>query len=104
MALTITGGNITEVLKEKKITVVDFWATWCGPCKMLSPIIDELSKNNTDITIGKINVDENPNISSQYNVRGIPTLIFFEDGKEVDRIVGVTSKPSLQTKIDKLKS
>ena len=103
MTLKVTENNIVEVLKEKEITVLDFSADWCGPCKMLTTIIESLSSVNTDITIGKVNVDENSNLSSKYSVRGIPTLIFFKDGKEIDRIVGVTNKGGIQTKIDALK-
>ncbi len=104
MALEITDGNITETLNSKKITLVDFWAPWCGPCRMLGPIIEDLAKDNTDVTIGKINVDENSQTAVKYGVRGIPTMIFFKDGEVVDKIVGVKSKAELQAKIDSLKS
>ena len=80
MALEITDGNITETLNSKKITLVDFWAPWCGPCRMLGPIIEDLAKDNTDVTIGKINVDDNSQTAVKYGVRGIPTMIFFKDG------------------------
>ena len=104
MALEITDGNITEVLKSNKITVLDFWAPWCGPCRMLGPIIEELATSNADIAIGKLNVDENSESASRYGVRGIPTIIFFKDGEIVDKIVGVKSKAEFQAKIDSLKS
>ncbi len=104
MALEITDGNITETLNSKKITLVDFWAPWCGPCRMLGPIIEDLAKDNTDVTIGKINVDDNSQTAVKYGVRGIPTMIFFKDGEVVDKIVGVKSKAELQAKIDSLKS
>lgn len=104
MALEITDGNITEILESNKITLVDFWAPWCGPCRMLGPIIDDLAKDNTDVTIGKINVDDNSQTAVKYGVRGIPTMIFFKDGEVVDKIVGVKSKAELQAKIDSLKS
>ncbi len=103
MTIEITDDNITETLTKNKITLVDFWAPWCGPCRMLGPIIEELATDNTDVSIGKLNVDENPSTSKEYSVRGIPTLIFFKDGKEVDKIVGVKSKAELQAKIDSLK-
>ena len=103
MATTITDGNIIEKLAENKITLIDFWAPWCGPCKMLGPIIDELAIANTDITVGKVNVDENSNTAIKYGIRGIPTMIFFKDGEQVDKIVGVKSKADLQAKIDELK-
>lgn len=104
MALEITDSSIKNVLSENNIVVVDFWAPWCGPCKMLGPIIDELAENNKDIIIGKLNVDENSKTSVEYGIRGIPTIIFFKDGVEVDKIVGVTSKSGFQQIIDKLKA
>lgn len=104
MALEITDGNITEVLGNNKITVLDFWAPWCGPCRMLGPIIEELATSNADIAVGKLNVDENSESAVRYGVRGIPTIIFFKDGEIVDKIVGVKSKAEFQAKIDSLKS
>lgn len=104
MALEITDGNIAEILEKNKITLVDFWAPWCGPCRMLGPIIEELATNNTDMTIGKMNVDENSQTAVKYGVRGIPTIIFFKDGQQIDKIVGVKSKAELQAKLDSLKS
>lgn len=104
MALEITDGNIEEILEKNKITLVDFWAPWCGPCRMLGPIIEELATNNTDMTIGKMNVDENSQTAVKYGVRGIPTIIFFKDGQQIDKIVGVKSRAELQAKLDSLKS
>jgi thioredoxin 1 len=104
MALEITDGNIAEILEKNKITLVDFWAPWCGPCRMLGPIIEELATNNTDMTIGKMNVDENSQTAVKYGVRGIPTIIFFKDGQQIDKIVGVKSRAELQAKLDSLKS
>jgi thioredoxin 1 len=104
MALEITDGNITEILESNKITLVDFWAPWCGPCRMLGPIIEELAIANTDMVIGKVNVDENSSTAVKYGIRGIPTMVFFKDGKEVDKIVGIKSKAELQAKLDSLKS
>jgi len=103
MALEVTDGNISDVLTQNQITVLDFWAQWCGPCRMIGPVIDNLANENTDITIGKVNVDENSAITVQYGIRGIPAIIFFKDGNEVDRIVGVKSQAELQAKIDSLK-
>lgn len=104
MALEITDGNIEEILEKNKITLVDFWAPWCGPCRMLGPIIEELATNNADMTIGKMNVDENSQTAVKYGVRGIPTIIFFKDGQQIDKIVGVKSRAELQAKLDSLKS
>ena len=108
MAVEVTIENFEEVLKEKNITLLDFWAPWCGPCKMLGPIIDELHNDYTgkNITIGKINVDENGTLGGKYNVRAIPTVIFLKDGVEVEgtKLVGPKTKAEFQAVIDKLLS
>jgi len=104
MAIEITDGNITEILTGNKITIVDFWAPWCGPCRILGPIIEELATENADIAIGKMNVDENKVTPASVGIRGIPTMIFYKDGVAVDKIVGVKSKAELQAKIDSLKA
>lgn len=104
MALEITDGNIKDITSKNVITIVDFWAQWCGPCRMLGPIIEELATDNTDIAIGKMNVDDNKETPLQYGVRGIPTIIFFKNGEVVDKVVGVKSKSELQAKIDTLKA
>lgn len=104
MALEITDDNIVDVLKDNNITVIDFWAPWCGPCRMLSPIIDGLVDDNEDIVIGKMNVDEQPLSPSKFGIRGIPTIIFFKDGEIVEKVVGAKSKDAYQAIIDKLKS
>lgn len=98
-----TDSNITELLNAP-ICVLQFSAEWCGPCKMLGPIIDELAEANKDITIGKINVDENSEIAKEYGIRGIPTVLIFKDGSVIERLVGLTSKDNLQSKIDGLKA
>ena len=107
MALEITDANFAEVLKEKEITVVDFWAPWCGPCKMLGPIIDELSNDNaenTNISVAKLNVDNNKETAIKYGIRGIPTVLFFKNGEVADKIVGFKSKQEFQLKINSLLS
>lgn len=104
MALEITDKNFEDTLTAKDITIVDFWAPWCGPCRILGPIIEELATDNPDISIGKLNVDENTSTTVKFGIRGIPAVIFFKNGKEVDKIVGVTTKAAFQAKINSLKS
>ena len=105
MALEVTDGNIEKVLGQNELTVLDFWAPWCGPCRMLGPIIDELSTEevNKAVTIGKINVDENNLTASKYGVRSIPTVIFLKGGEVVDKLIGSHPKAVVQAKIDSLK-
>ena len=91
MAMEITAENFEEVvLKSTKPVVVDFWATWCGPCKMMGPVIDQLADElAATAVVGKVNVDEEQELAMRYGVMSIPTVIFFKDGKEIDRKVGV---------------
>jgi thioredoxin 1 len=107
MALEITDEDIAIALSEKELTVLYFWAPWCAPCRMLSPIIDELSKdneNNEKINIAKVNVDENKASAVKYGIRGIPTVLFIKGGNVVDRVSGLKSKAELQEKINALLS
>ena len=94
--LTITKDNFEqEVLKSDKKVLVDFWASWCGPCRMLSPIIDEVAKSTDKVKVGKVNVDEESDLATKFAVMSIPTLILFENGKPVKQIVGVQSKDAI---------
>ena len=84
-----------EIIENTGLALVDFYADWCGPCKMLSPIIDEIAEERTDITVGKVNVDENNSLAAKYNVMSIPTIIIFKNGKEQTRVVGVRPKEDI---------
>lgn len=81
------------------MTVVDYWAAWCGPCKMLSPILEEVAEEITEVEFAKVNVDEEETVASNAGVRGLPTLVLYKDGKEVDRIVGLMQKNPLSERI-----
>lgn len=101
--MELTDGNFMDTVKKEKVLVVDFWAAWCAPCRFLSPIIDELSKEYAGkITFGKLNVDENPNVSSELNITSIPTVMMFKNGKLADISIGAVPKPMLEAKLKKL--
>jgi len=93
----------TEVLGYNGIVMVDFWAIWCGPCRMIAPTVEELAKEYAGkIKVAKLNTDENQDIASRYKIMGIPTIMFFKDGERVDQIVGAVPKGQLKAKIDSL--
>ena len=102
MALEITDGNFKEtVIDSDKVALVDFWATWCGPCRMIAPIIDELHEElDGKAVIGKVDVDSNSESSANYGVRNIPTLLIFKNGEVVDKIVGAASKSQIMEKLN----
>lgn len=103
MIKEITDANIQEVLAEGQPVVVDFWAPWCGPCKMMLPVVEELAAEyEGKITVGKLNVDENDETCSQYGIMNIPTILFFKGGELVHRQVGAIRKPDLQKLFEEL--
>ncbi|HEY1769077.1 MAG TPA: thioredoxin [Chthoniobacterales bacterium] len=103
-AVTIDESNFdNEVTKSAQPVVVDFWAEWCGPCKMIAPILEEIAKEKAgSVKVAKVNVDDNQSLSMRYNVRAIPTLIFFKDGEVRDQVTGMTSKKDLLNRLEAL--
>ena len=103
MALEVTDANFEELVNAGKPMVLDFWAEWCGPCRMVSPIIDELATEyEGKVTIGKMDVDNNNDVVAQFGIRNIPTVLFFKDGKLVDKQVGAAQTSAFVAKIDAL--
>lgn len=102
MALAINDSNFEEVvLKSDKPVVLDFWAEWCGPCRMVAPIIDQMAEEYKDkAVIGKVDVDSNPGISARFGIRNIPTVLFFKNGEVIDKQVGAVPKSNFVAKLE----
>jgi thioredoxin 1 len=103
MALTLTQENFkTEILDHKGVAMVDFWAPWCGPCRMMAPILEEVAAEYQGrLKVGKVNTDENLVLSGEFQIMSIPTLILFKDGQAVERIIGVQPKEKLRAYLEK---
>jgi thioredoxin 1 len=103
--LTLTDANFEAQLKAQPLVLVDFWAEWCGPCRMVAPVLEELAgEYRGRLAVGKVNVDENRQIAARFGIRSIPTLLFLRDGVRVDQIVGAHPKSTIKGKIDQLLS
>jgi len=98
----VTDANFEETMKNNKLVFIDFWATWCGPCRALAPTIDEIAQEySKQVLIGKLDVDKNPSVAEKLQVFSIPTLILFKNGQEVERLVGLCVKKNITALIDK---
>lgn len=95
--------DVAHIKGKDGITLLDFYADWCGPCKALAPTLERFASENPNITVGKINVDENSNTAEEFGIRGIPTLVFLHDGREVGRLVGATSQRTIQDLLNAIK-
>lgn len=103
MTLQITDATVSDVLQTDKLVLIDFWAEWCGPCKMVGPIIDEIGEEYKDkVVVGKLDVDNNDETTAKYGIRNIPTVLFLKNGEVVDKVVGAGPKTMFTDKIDKL--
>ncbi|MBQ9216064.1 MAG: thioredoxin [Prevotella sp.] len=104
MEVTITSENLSSLKKGDKLLVVDFWATWCGPCRLVAPIMEELAqKYDGEVVIGKCDVEENEDLALEFGIRNIPTILFFKNGEIVDKMIGAQSKAKFEEKINALK-
>ena len=99
MTIKVTNKEFEDIIANDNITLIDFYADWCGPCKALSPIIDQVAQEAVGVTVGKVNVDDERDLAMKYRVRSIPTMIIFKGGKEIERLVGLLPKEQILEKI-----
>ena len=97
--INVTDADIQDTLQNNNLVLVDFWAPWCGPCKAVAPVLEEIANENSNVVIAKMNTDENPNTASQHGIMSIPTMMIFKNGELVDRLVGALPKPSIMEKL-----
>ena len=102
MVENVTDGNFEEFIRSNDVAVIDCWAAWCGPCRMLSPVIEELAREQKDVAFGKLNVDENRATPMKYGIMSIPTLLYFKDGQLVDKTIGALPKRSIEARLEKI--
>ena len=98
--INVTDADIQETLQSNNLVLVDFWAPWCGPCRAVAPVLEEIASENSNVVIAKMNTDENPNTASQHGIMSIPTMMIFKNGELVDRLVGALPKPAIMEKLE----
>ena len=98
--IKLTDDNFQSTVKDNNLVLIDFWAPWCGPCKALAPVLEELAAEHSNVVIAKMNTDENPNTASQHGIMSIPTMMIFKNGELVDRLVGALPKPVIVEKLE----
>ena len=101
--VTLSEANFDQEINGSEVPVlVDFWAEWCGPCKMIAPVLEEIAKEQSKVKIAKVNVDDSPNLATRFQIRAIPTLLFFKEGQVADQVVGMAGKSDLVSKLEAL--
>jgi len=98
--IKVTDADFQETINNNNLVLIDFWAPWCGPCKAIAPVLEEISDEHSNVVIAKMNTDENPTISSQHGIMSIPTMMIFKNGQLVDRLVGALPKPAIVQKLE----